>query len=368
MDTRIALAPLASKETTLMEARYSMDESLNPCAATARRMLWLGRGDLVALGGDRSDLYMEALQQGFALHAAGQFVQPLKPYLRWPGADHIADRIIAMPAWIGGDDPIAGLKWVGSRQHNPARFGLARASATIILNHPQTNHPIAIMEGGLISAMRTAAVTGVAARYLARAGFTDVALIGCGPIARAQAGTLLEQFTSIRRLHLYDLCSEAAEQLAATLRRRFSAVDYRPAESAEAAIRAADVVIPCTVTDKPYIRFDWLRPGAFVSNISIMDVHKEVFLKADKVVVDDWDQANREGKVIHQLVQEGLFTREALHAQMGEIVTGRRPGRESEDEVILLNPMGMAVDDIVCAQAIYRKACEADIGTWLDLY
>lgn len=351
-----------------MEARYSMDYLLTPSAATTQRVLWLGRSDLIALGADRSDLYMEALQQGFALHAAGQFVQPLKPYLRWPGADHIADRIIAMPAWIGGDDPMAGLKWVGSRQHNPARFGLERASATIILNHPQTNHPVAIMEGGLISAMRTAAVTGVAARYLARTGFSDVALIGCGPIAHAQAGTLLEQFPSIRRLHLYDLCPEAAERLASKLTQRFPALELCLAEGAEAAIRLADVVIPCTVADTPYIRFDWLQRGAFVSNISIMDVHKEVFLKADKVVVDDWDQSNREKKIINQLVQEGLFSREALHAEMGEIVTGRRPGREGDDEIILLNPMGMAVDDIVCAQAIYRKAREADVGTWLELY
>lgn len=351
-----------------MEARYNLDYSPKPSAGAVRRVLWLSRGDLLALGGNRSDLYIEALQRGFALHAAGQFVQPLKPYLRWPGAGHIADRIIAMPAWIGGDDPIAGLKWVGSRQHNPSRFGLERASATIILNHPQTNHPIAIMEGGLISAMRTAAVTGVAARYLARTEFTDVALIGCGPIAQAQAETLLEQFASIRRLHLFDLCPKAAERLASKLTRRFPALDLRLAADAEAAIRPADVVIPCTVTDRPYIRFDWLQPGAFVSNISIMDVHKEVFLKADKVVVDDWAQANREKKIIHQLVQEGLFSREALHAEMGEIVTGRRPGRERDDEIILLNPMGMAVDDIVCAQALYYKAREADIGTWLELY
>lgn len=335
---------------------------------TAQSVLWLGRNDLIAMGGDHSDLYMAALEEGFALHAAGQFVQPLKPYLRWPGADHIADRIIAMPAWLGGDNPVAGLKWIGSRQHNPARFGLERASATIILNHPDTNHPMAIMEGGLISAMRTAAVTGVAARYLARHGFTDVSLIGCGPIARAQAVTLLEQFDSIRRFHLFDLRPEAAQNFAAELAERFPAADFLLENSAEAAIRPGDVVIPCTVTDSPYIRFDWLKPGAFVSNISIMDVHREVFLRADKVVVDDWDQCNREKKIINQLVQEGLFSREALHAEMGEIVIGRCPGRENDDEIILLNPMGMAVDDIACARAVYERACEVNAGTWLELY
>lgn len=351
-----------------METRVTTGLTPANISRSAHSVLWLGRNDLIAMGGDRSDLYMAALEKGFVLHANGKFVQPLKPYLRWPGADHIADRIIAMPAWLGGDHPVAGLKWIGSRQHNPARFGLERASATIILNHPDTNHPMAIMEGGLISAMRTAAVTGLAVRYLARRGFTGVSLIGCGPIARAQAVTLLEQYDSIRSIHLFDLRSETAEELAAELSERFPATDFHLEDSAEAAIRLGDVVIPCTVADQPYIRFDWLKRGALVSNISIMDVHKEVFLKADKVVVDDWEQCNREKKIINQLVQEGLFSREVLHAEMGEIVTGRRPGRENDDEIILLNPMGMAVDDIACAQAIYDRACEVHAGTWLDLY
>lgn len=157
-------------------------------------LLYLGRQDLVALGGDRSQPYVDAITEGLALHAKDDFVQPLKPYLRWPGADHIADRIIAMPCYVGGEKPIAGLKWIGSRQHNPSRFQLERASAVIVLNDADTNYPVAIMEGGLISGMRTAAISAVATRHLAREGFTDVACIGCGPIARMQMQTLIEQF------------------------------------------------------------------------------------------------------------------------------------------------------------------------------
>jgi ornithine cyclodeaminase len=85
----------------------------------------------------------------------------------------------------------------------------------------------------------------------------------------------------------------------------------------------------------------------------------------DKVVVDDWDQCNREGKVIHQLTSEGRFSREQLHAELGEVVIGDRPGRETTEEVILLNPMGMAVIDVACAKAIYDRARQAKIGTWL---
>lgn len=331
-------------------------------------LLYLSRSDLIELGGSHSRPYVDAISEGLAAHARGACVQPLKPYLRWPGADHIADRIIAMPCYLGGEDPIAGLKWIGSRQHNPARFGLERASAVVVLNDAKTNYPVAIMEGGLISGMRTAAITAVATRHLARSGFTDVACIGCGPIARMQMQTLLEQFPSIERLHLFDLSPSAPEALARTLKESFPEVAMLSAGSAEAAVREGDVVVTCTVADAPYLAFEWLKAGAFVSNVSIMDVHKDVYEKADKVVVDDWDQSNREKKIINQLVLEGRFSRERLHAELGEIVIGKRPGREHGDEIILLNPMGMAIDDLVCARHFYRLAQAQGVGTRLPLY
>ena len=331
-------------------------------------LLYLSRNDLVALGGGHSQPYVDAIVDGLTAHVRGEYVQPLKPYLRWPSADHIADRIIAMPCYLGGERPIAGVKWVGSRQHNPSRFGLERASAVVVLNDAETNYPIALMEGGLLSGMRTAAITAVATRHLARAGFTDVAGIGCGPIARMQVQTLLEQFPSIERLHLFDLSPAAADAFITEFAARFPKIEFLLAASAEAAVRVADVIVTCTVVDAPYLHFDWLKRGAFVSNISIMDVHKEVYEKADKVVVDDWEQSNREKKVINQLVLEGRFSRERLHAELGQIVVGDKPGRESEEEIILLSPMGMALDDIVCARHFYHLARERGVGTQLPLY
>jgi len=329
---------------------------------------YLSRADIAALGGEHSDLYMRAVEDGFRSHAAGDFVQPLKPYLRSPRARHIADRIIAMPAWIGGERPVAGLKWIGSKHDNPAKRGMERASAVIVLNDPETNYPMAIMEGGLLSAMRTAAVTGVATQHLARKGFDEAAIIGCGPIAERQAQMLLEQFAKVRTLRLFDLREEASEALSARLRQRFADLRVIIAKSAEAAVRDCPVMITCTVTDTPYLAFDWLARGAFLANVSIMDVERDVFLKVDKVVVDDWDQSNREKKIINLLVEAGEFSRERLHAELGEIIVGDKPGRETDDEIILLNPMGMAIDDIACAKAILHRAEDRGIGTVLPLF
>ncbi|RAM63692.1 ornithine cyclodeaminase [Herbaspirillum rubrisubalbicans] len=331
-------------------------------------LLYLSRADIATLGGQHSQPYVDAIGAGLAAHARKQFAQPLKPYLRWPGADHIADRIIAMPCYVGGQQPVAGLKWIGSRQHNPSRFGMERASAVIVLNDAQTNYPIALMEGGLISGMRTAAISVVGTRHLARAGFTDLACIGCGPIGAMQIQSLLEQFPHIARVHLYDLSAGAASAMAARWHQTYPAVQFIAAATAEQAVRPADVVVTATVTDTPYLPFTWLKRGAFVSNISIMDVHKDVYEQADKVVVDDWDQSNREKKIINQLVLEGRFSRAQLHAELGEIVIGERPGRQNEDEIILLNPMGMALDDLVCAHHFYQLAQQRGVGIQLPLY
>lgn len=335
---------------------------------TTQTLRYLSQSDLKALGADHSNAFIEAVEEGLKLHAENNFVQPLKPYLRWPGADHIADRIIAMPCYLGGDNPMAGIKWIGSRQHNPGKFQLPRASALIILNDAQTNYPVAVMEGGLISAMRTAAITGVATRYLAASNFTDVTVIGCGPIAQMQVKTLLEQFPQIATVHLFDLSTTAADHLISEFAASYPDTRFVIHSSAQSAVEQADVLVTCTVSDKPYIPFGWLKKGCFVSNISIMDIEREVFLKADKVVVDDWDQCNREKKVVNLLVEEGLFSREQLHAELGEIVSGALPGREHDDEIILLNPMGMAIDDIVCARWFYQAAESRDAGTRLPLF
>lgn len=332
-------------------------------------IVYLSRSDIIHLGGSTSHLYVEAIRHGLALHAQADFAQPLKPYLRWRGAEgHIADRIIAMPAYIGGTAPIAGLKWIGSKHDNPLQRGIARASALIILNDAETHYPIAILEGGLISSMRTAAVTAVAASYLARPNFQTISCIGCGPIGRTQIITLLEQFPSIEQLFLYDIRHDAAQTLAEELGQYAPQNQIHVMSSPRAAVEAGAVVMTCTTTGTAYIPFEWIQKGCFISNVSLMDFFKDVYTQVDKVVVDDWTQSNREKKVIHHLVLEGRFSREQLHAELGEIVIGRRPGRESPDEIILLNPMGMAIEDIACAVALYERAVALGVGTTLSLY
>ncbi len=332
-------------------------------------LLYLNRTDIQNLGGDHSKIYVDALTEALTAHAHEDFVQPLKPYLRQNTENgHIADRIIAMPSHIGGDLSISGIKWIGSKHDNPSKRQKERASAVIILNDPETNYPIAVMEASLISSMRTAAVSAIAAKYLAKPGFKDLTIIGCGLIGDKQLQTMLEQFESIRNVYIYDHFDKAAIQFIEKWEALRPDITFIKAETAKEAVMQGEVIIPCTVTDQPYIEYEWLQKGAFISNISIMDVQKDVFVKADKVVVDDWSQCNREKKTINQLVLEGQFSKYKLHAELGQLVTGDVVGRENDEEIILLNPMGMAIEDIASAYFIYREAKAQNVGTSLSLY
>ncbi|UEX90146.1 2,3-diaminopropionate biosynthesis protein SbnB [Staphylococcus ratti] len=332
-------------------------------------LLYLNRTDIEQAGGAHSSVYVDALTEALKAHAEQKFVQPLKPYLRANGKDgHIADRIIAMPSYIGLEDPVSGIKWIGSKHDNPSKRQMERASGVIILNDPETNYPIAVMEASLISSMRTAAVSVIAAQHLAKKGFTDLTIIGCGLIGDRQLQSMLEQFDHIKNVYVFDQFESASAAFVERWKAARSDLNFVQAQTAKEAITQGDVVITCTVTDQPYIEYDWLKKGAFVSNISIMDVKKEVFLKADKVLVDDWSQANREKKTINQLVLEGRFSRDDLHAELGQLLTGEKPGRENDDEIILLNPMGMAIEDISSAYYIYKAAKAQNIGTSLSLY
>ncbi|MBO1628313.1 MULTISPECIES: 2,3-diaminopropionate biosynthesis protein SbnB [Bacillus] len=335
---------------------------------TKPELIYLSKQDIINLGGYESEIYVKAIKQALTIHSKKNFSQPLKPYLKTnKEGEHIADRIIAMPAYLG-EPNISGIKWIGSKFDNPIKKNMERASALIILNDPETNFPIAILEGSVISSMRTAAVTVVATEYLAKNGFERVSIMGCGLISRMHINSLLEQFNSIKQINLFDLDNEKAQVLAQDMKKRFNNVEFQIHSSAQRAVEVAEVLVTCTVADKPYIKSEWIQKGTFVSNISIMDIEKDAFLKAGKVIVDDWDQANREKKIINQLVLEGKFSKDMLHAELGDIITGKCAGRTTDEEIIILNPMGMAIEDISCAHEIYEKARENGAGTVLSLY
>ena len=315
----------------------------------------------------------------FALHGSGKTILPDEAYLAWTNANGEQVRSLNMPGYVLGKGAMAGTKIINSNPYN-VLHGLPRASGLTMLYDSVSTRITCVMEAAHLSSLRTASVTGLAVELLGIKDIKTVAVIGAGVLARAHLKLLVQRLPELRRILLFDLKRERAEELSGEMQSaRAHELDIRVTSTAEEAIRQAQLIVPVTTVTAGYIRFDWLQPGALLSNVSLDDPCPEVVLKAHKVVVDDWklvkaDQHRligrmyREGKVVgpdSPRLESQNGTRQ-IDAEFGEVVLGTRAGRESEDEIILFNPFGLAIEDVALATVVYRVAKESGIGKFLE--
>jgi ornithine cyclodeaminase len=257
-----------------------------------------------------------------------------------------------MPAAVGS---APGVKIINANPANPTR-GLPRASGLTVLFDPVSGRPLCVMEGARISCLRTAAVTAIAAELLA-APVERLALIGAGALARCHLELLPPRLPQLREIHVYD----RERGRATTLAERVIVCD-----SAEQAIRGAELVVTVTTTTKPYIRHDWLRPGTLLVNVSLDDPLPEVFLRADKLFVDDWDLiAADEHRILGRLLRNGTNSR-ADHPELGWLLANGALGRSHPDEIVVVNPFGLAIEDLAVARQVYEYASASGLGARLD--
>jgi ornithine cyclodeaminase len=271
-----------------------------------------------------------------------------------------------MPSYLGGPFDIFGLKWIGSNPWN-WQHGLPRAIGTIVLNDPVTKFPVAFMDGTIISAMRTAAVSSLAVSRLAGPCPRALGLIGLGVIGKTQLKGILKAAPSIEKIKVFDL-DKGAEKAFIEYARSITACEIETVPRVMDVFHDIDIVVPCTTASEGYIEGDWIEKGLLFINVSIMDPKREAVLRSDKIVVDDWEQCNRENKILNILYREGKITERSIYAELGEILAGRKPGRESDDEIIFFNPMGMSIEDIASAYRIFRVALERGVGMPLELF
>jgi N-[(2S)-2-amino-2-carboxyethyl]-L-glutamate dehydrogenase len=331
--------------------------------------LYLSQEDVIAAGGLDMAGTMQAVEAAFRLHGQGQTILPPKPVLRWggPETEETTGRIMAMPAYLGGDLRIPGIKWIPSAPQNPAKYHLPRANAIIVLNDPDTLMPLAIMDGTIISAMRTGAATGVAAKYLARPEARRIGLVGAGVQGRTQLMALKVALPKAEVVWVFDLDAAKTESFARQMSQELN-LDVRAVPSAEIACKGADVFVTATMSTFAYVKADWYAPGALHSEISFWDTPPEVLGHLDRIVADDYYQVEHHGvDVCYRAVRDGFITRDRV-TDLGDIVAGKVPGRQAETEKILFNPIGMGINDVAEAYRVYRQASAQGIGKRLNLW
>ncbi|NPV70437.1 MAG: ornithine cyclodeaminase family protein [Firmicutes bacterium] len=333
-------------------------------------VLFLSQEDVIASGALDMGLAIPTMEEVFRLHHARDYVLPPKCVLRWGGheSEISRGRINAMPGWIGGGIAAVGIKWIASSPTNPFKHRLPRASAVIALNDPETLVPIAIMDGTVISASRTGANTGVAAKYLAKPGSRALGLIGAGVQNRTQLLALKHVLCSLRDIRVYDVDPARAWAFAREMGPGIEE-EIRVVQSAGEAVAGADVWVTATVTHEPVIKADWLEPGVFYSHVGSHECEFAAITRFDKRVVDDWGEIKHRGvESLAIMYHDGVIGDDAIHAELGQIVSGEKPGRESPGETIYFNTVGMGIEDIALADAVYKRALQMGLGQKLRLW
>lgn len=342
---------------------------------------YLSRKDVVAAL-EEVDI-VQTVTEALRLHARNEVVLPEEAYLPWQSPSGDSARCLAMPGALRFDDGWAiGLKTINGSLGNPAR-GLPRSQGFTLLLDPETARPTVLFEAAYISALRTAAVTAVAARTLAAPGMATMALIGCGTLAEAHLTLLIDTLPSLREVRLFDVHPERTEKLLSRVGPLRSDLDVRIVGSAKECVIGADLIVPVTTVTEGYIPFDWLSPGALVSHVSLDDLLPDVITHADLLVVDDWELVGGDSRrLLGRMYRSGELldpsgaprpgtgpkpNARKVDATIGEIVSGSHPGRRDPEEIIVCNAFGMAILDIAVAHRAAQAAESQRLGISLPL-
>jgi ornithine cyclodeaminase/alanine dehydrogenase-like protein (mu-crystallin family) len=246
--------------------------------------------------------------------------------------------------------------------------GCPTTSSMVLLFDAETGLPVCMMEGGWVTALKTGASTAVTAALLARPAADTVTIFGAGSLGRMHLRALVHRF-SLRHAYVVDVLPAVATAYVEELGPEMDfPLESVPSDDRERAVRDSDIIITVTTGNQPLVERDWLKPGAFVARLgSYQEVALAVITEADKVVVDNWWYVAQRIPELKQLAQSGRFGPEHVHAAWPDIVAGRKPGRQSDDEIIVYIALGIWGEYATILPAIYRKAWALGLGQLLDL-
>ncbi len=310
---------------------------------------------------------IEEMKAVFAQLSAGRAVVPLRTQL--PVAQHRGVALF-MPAYLAESGDL-GAKIVSVFPDNLNR-GLPTIHAIVVVLDAAAGVPLALLDGTYLTALRTGAASGAATELLARRDARVVAIFGAGTQGRTQLEGVCA-VRSIERVLVFDSDPARAEQCVEDMRGRGTPIraDVRMAASPDEAVEQADIVCTATTSTRPVFRGEKLRRGTHVNAVGaytpeMQEVDAETIQRA-KVVVDSRQASLVEAGDIVVPLRQGLIGQSHIHAELGEIVAGLKPGRQTEDEITYFKSVGIAAQDVAAARLALREAAERGLGTVVEL-
>jgi ornithine cyclodeaminase len=307
---------------------------------------------------------IELMADALSALARGEVYQPLRTIIRPPEARGLLG---LMPAYRAGEQGAFGLKAICVFPENPAKGKDAHQGAVMLFSR-ETGELLALMNASEITAIRTAAVSAVATRLLAREDAQQLGIIGAGVQARTHLAAL-GAVRPVRRARVACRNIEHAEQLAREMQAKCS-FPIEAVRTNEEAVREADVIVTATSSLEPVIDKDWISPGAHVNAIGTHSPNSREIdsatMAAARIFVDRRESALNESGDYLLAAKEGLVTAESILGEIGELLVGTKTGRRSSTDITLFKSLGLAIEDVVSADYVYKKAQTQQSGTWID--
>ena len=310
------------------------------------------------------DELIAALEQAHVQFSAGKVVMPVRLVVPLP---EIQGRITSMPAFMSEGKDL-GIKIISYFRDNPGQ-GLPPILATISLYSAETGKLEVLMDGVYITAIRTACASAMATKALARPETPVLGVLGAGTQARTHIRAL-SRVRSIERVLIWSPTPTSAIYLKEELEEEMG-FPIQPQESAEAVVRGADILTAVTDAAEPILKAEWLKPGVHINAVgSHRPESREMgsdTVKRATVVVDSLDAINSECGDILLALEEGAITPDHLRGEIGEVLSGAKPGRTSDDEITMYKSVGIAAQDVAAASLVYRRALEQGVGTEVEI-
>lgn len=312
---------------------------------------------------------IEAVRDAYLAYSEGEAIVPKRTTIDVKENDGVS---MVLPSYVSRMG-VLGTKLVTVFFHNPAQ-GLPLVNAVIIIQDGKTGKPLAIMGGRLPTAIKTGAATGVATSLMAREDARSVGLFGTGYQAPWQLEAVCEVRSGVREIWVFDIDQRKSREFTErmhTFLSRFQ-VEVHAAGSPQEAVRGRDIIVTVTTSTTPVFNGDWIEEGAHINAVGsftpdMQEVDETTLLRAGKVVTDVREDAlEMKGDLIKPL-SRGIVSVDVIDCEVGEILSGKKPGRERTEEITLFESVSMSALDVAVAQKIYENALEAGVGQKIDL-
>ncbi len=277
--------------------------------------------------------------------------------------------MLFMPSYLNKSGSLA-IKSAGMYKENPKKYNLPTIMASLILLDHKTGEPLCLMDGSYITAIRTAAASGLAAKYLAREDSTTIGIIGAGVQAETQVLAMM-QIRPIKRILVYDIISDKIKSFISSLSEKVSC-GFEAVKNPDNLLEKSDIVITSTTSKTPVFTGTKLKPGTHISSIGWVGTNGRELdtytVEKCKLVVDTMDGVLSESGDILIPIKEGKITKDHIWCELKDLTSGAKKGRTSNKELTLWKSVGLAIEDAATAQLAYQKAHEFGIGTPIHLY